>query len=820
MENLQLKQLELEKNDYNDSITKYKNNLAKFQSNGQFSDTKEMKTLQKLSIDDISKSIRLYITGHDKIKNSTQYRIILSEFLDKTDELALITIRTIINNIAKVGKIGESSLSNKIGREIYNYKNIIQLEKTEPKIVNFIKKEFRKKGQLYINQRLKGLTKIKGLDSNDVNNDIFKIGSILLYIVLNNSDLFTKLKETVKVGKKFKTSNIIKMSKEAYDITMSVMQDNILNFQQYRPLIIPPKEWNGINGTGGYYTPGINIPLLKRNKKVATYSEMIRYIDIINKIQKTKFTINNEILDIVNHIIKNNIKGSTNKKLMLGLPSMENIKYKELKDYGEIDKTTGKLIDTKNYKRYYREKEEINDENQSLIGKRISTMMTIDIAEKYKKYEDIYFTYQADSRGRIYPIQQILNPQSAEIGKSLLSFSNYKNISEEESKWLIINIANNFGNDKMLFDKRIEWFYKNYNLIKEEALNPLDNLKTINEADSPLLYLQSILDYFKNYEVNGISNCPIAIDATCSGIQIYSMLLKDYDGAKAVNVIYDGSYEDIYQEVADKVNNYLNNGDYNKNFEVNKSDGIKDIINVEELVESIKGKINRKLTKRNTMTIPYSVSRFGMRKQIEEVLIEIEDNNDKFWVGENWVFAKFLTELNYRAISEIVKGARDGQDFIINVTRECSILNKPLFYKTPILNFPVLQSEFNMKERRINTPSGKLSLLERTNVINGRSQGSAAAPNLIHSLDSTLMLLSVEKTDTLDFALVHDSFAVHACHIEELRENIKISMIEMFKDGNILEDWKNQVLPECDITVPMINNLDINDINDSVYYFN
>ena len=58
-------------------------------------------------------------------------------------------------------------------------------------------------------------------------------------------------------------------------------------------------------------------------------------------------------------------------------------------------------------------------------------------------------------------------------------------------------------------------------------------------------------------------------------------------------------------------------------------------------------------------------------------------------------------------------------------------------------------------------------------------------PNFIHSFDAVHMqkvILSLEKEGIKDFWAVHDSFGVHACHIDELRRIVKQTFVDLHKE--------------------------------------
>jgi DNA-directed RNA polymerase len=74
--------------------------------------------------------------------------------------------------------------------------------------------------------------------------------------------------------------------------------------------------------------------------------------------------------------------------------------------------------------------------------------------------------------------------------------------------------------------------------IRAIAINPLLNLSSWAQTDSPFEFLAFCFAY-SDYlnDNNALIHIPVALDAVCSGIQIYSGLLLDGVGAEAVNVI-------------------------------------------------------------------------------------------------------------------------------------------------------------------------------------------------------------------------------------------------------------------------------------------
>lgn len=109
-------------------------------------------------------------------------------------------------------------------------------------------------------------------------------------------------------------------------------------------------------------------------------------------------------------------------------------------------------------------------------------------------------------------------------------------------QYLKIDIANNYGLDKLKWDERIQWFDDN------EA--NLANL--IDTAKEPALFYAGIKAYY-----DALKGVPIgymiSLDATASGLQILAALTGDTSAASLCNVIDTGDREDAYTVVYEEM---------------------------------------------------------------------------------------------------------------------------------------------------------------------------------------------------------------------------------------------------------------------------
>jgi len=125
--------------------------------------------------------------------------------------------------------------------------------------------------------------------------------------------------------------------------------------------------------------------------------------------------------------------------------------------------------------------------------------------------------------------------------------------------------------------------------------------------------------------------------------------------------------------------------------------------------ESITGKINRSIVKRNVMTVPYSVSKRGMSDQLWDIIDDAKLAEKEWWHGDPWVVNKLLTDLNYEAIYDTIPGARMGQDYLVGLASLCNDKDG-MYYTTPIYDIPVVQKKHKLKLHTVRTVLGVLKL--------------------------------------------------------------------------------------------------------------
>lgn len=113
-------------------------------------------------------------------------------------------------------------------------------------------------------------------------------------------------------------------------------------------------------------------------------------------------------------------------------------------------------------------------------------------------------------------------------------------------QYLLIDAASHFGLDKLRFEERIQW-----------SLDHLHELESLAEqADSKPLYLKAVMAIRKAQK--GIpTGHPVGVDASCSGIQIMSVLTGCVSGARSTGLVDPDRRADAYSECTTIMNKLL-----------------------------------------------------------------------------------------------------------------------------------------------------------------------------------------------------------------------------------------------------------------------
>ena len=573
----------------------------------------------------------------------------------------------------------------------------------------------------------------------------------------------------------------------------------------YMPMVVDPLDWKNM-WQGGYLSDEVRRrPLIKTYDK--SYLEeldataMPEFYSAINSLQRTKWEINDDVLQCMLYCYENNSGvGNLPANCDRDIPDRPS-------DKDWLDETI-----QRQWRRAAKETHQLNQQDRS---KRLHLTKVLYLAQKFNS-QTITFPVQCDFRSRVYPIPSYLNPQGPDWSRSVLRFSEGDPIeNQNDANYLGVHLANCWGLDKKTIEERLEWVWSNEDLFKAIHQDPLGATSEWSKADEPWGFLAAAMDIGEFLQVGygHVSKIPVAQDASNQGHQIYAMLLRDPVGAKYTNVLPSDRPYDLYQQVADLVVEKLKVSDDPR------------------AATWLKFGIDRKTVKRQVMVAVYGGTQQSCKEYTAEWYFELVRDGKKPKVFEDHPFKAciFLSNLIYQSIGEAVQSAQAGMDWLRDVAGICmehdvipmwstptGYLVKQLYEKQASMEVKTSIGQ-KIRRHRLQFGKGELSPMRHKNAI---------CPNLVHSFDAALMMKTVNLAvlnDLRQFSMIHDSYATTAAKSGMLASCLRRATVDMFSE-DLMENFAQQIthLLPPGVTlppIPYVGGLDINAVLDSQYYF-
>ena len=726
----------------------------------------------------------------------------------KADAMAYITAKVCVTAAAQRSKLTRTAMrvANLI-EEDYRFE---ELEEAEPALANSMSKKAAKwstsGARRRIMRKAAQVAGVKGMGWTE--GEKLRLGTKLIEMFIE----VTGLAELTEERDGAKTNKMFILTPDAEER----LRDRHVALEAERPvnipMIHPPRDWT-TPVSGGYLTERMKMNLV-RSIGIETRDDLFSadfsgVYAAVNAIQATRWAINTSVLDV---LLEVQAEGTT----LGGLPEMDDLELPERPDSIDRslspDKMPEKMKAT--FTEWKQRARETYEYNAQLRSKRYALLTKLDIATDVRNEEVIYFPHSLDFRGRVYSMTAELSPQGDDVSKALIRFADGKALGENGAYWLCVHLANLFGVDKVSFDDRVEWVLDNHDKIMDSAASPLNGARFWTEADDPWCALAACFEYM-GWRIEGddyVSHLPIAMDGSCSGIQHFSAMLRDAEGGKAVNLTKTETPTDIYTEVLNEVKVLL-------------------AADPDPLAKVWMDKVDRKIVKRPCMTYAYSVTSIGIRDQIASEMRKACDG--QYLPGhENWQAAMALAPVVEQAIRNTVDRAAEAMDWLKGISKSYSTEKIPTSWVTP-LGFPVVQPYRRAKGKLFKVwfqgQRIRLTLRVESRDVDARKQASSVAPNYVHSMDAThLMMVANRLHDegiTDSYAMIHDSFGVHACDVDELHFAIRDEFIKLYNDDVLTEVYRQCLLalpgekwktvPE----VPEAGDLNLEEVRDADFFF-
>ena len=538
-----------------------------------------------------------------------------------------------------------------------------------------------------------------------------------------------------------------------------------------KPMLIPPRNWYALQDGGYYLNDLTRCHNLIRKTDDGLIQGEIPY-EFINKIQQVSYKLNPFIVEVAKELEDRGISvGKFRPVIQHDIPP---------KPPEEASKDV--------WKSWKKQATICRNLQAAEVRKSCRTRMTMEVVREFED-EVFYIPWSFDYRGRAYPIPSLLTPQDTDFGKSLILFNEGAKITAKGLDWIKFQLATTYGLDKATMEERLEWVSipANQDLVFRIVNNPITHIADWENADEPWLFLAAANEYVSLILGHtDVTHLPVAVDATCSGLQILAGLAKDESTARMVNVIGSEKPQDAYATIAAK--------------------------SMDAIPDRLKPHWDRKVTKRCVMTIPYNAKPFSNRSYIRDAFKEkgVDVTKEELTQCVSAVRA---------AMNVVVPGAMNVMKWIeTEISRAIKAGAGEIRWVTP--------SGFIVKQRLMKTAKSTIEsqLMGRVKIsISGAETGvdlkhhkNATAPNLIHSLDASLLHIAMIDVN-FPIALIHDSVLCRATDMCTLSTLVRKTYMSLFAEHEPLTDFALAIGAEE--LPPIIGDLKPEAVIDSQYFF-
>lgn len=429
------------------------------------------------------------------------------------------------------------------------------------------------------------------------------------------------------------------------------------------------------------------------------------------------------------------------------------------------------------------------------------------------KHESIYFPMFMDKRGRLY-YRGSPNPQGSDIAKSTLHFAKRKPLGKQGVYWLKVHIANCAGQDKAKFDDRARWTEQHWNDIKRALVDP-EHFPEVWGTDAPWCMYSAAYELYMAYESGDPeaweTGIIVHMDATCSGLQHFSAILRDPVGGSFVNLVADETAtqkQDIYARVALNAMRVIEQDTLDPDAE-----------KAAIALWWLRTGIPRGMAKKPVMTYVYGAT---LRGTIDFVEAYVRDEMGlAFPEGfRPYDVAAYAAKKLFQGIAATVPAAEAAMQWLRNVARQMP-RGQRMEWKSPT-GFKVQHDYMDYDEVRVRLRACGVEYVvvrEYNDDTKPLPMQNAIAPNFVHALDASHLVFTAldMKVLELHIAGIHDSFGTHACDVAAMHGAIRGSFVRLYQGRNVLSEflWEVNGVGE----VPMRGTLDLESVRESEFFF-
>jgi len=444
---------------------------------------------------------------------------------------------------------------------------------------------------------------------------------------------------------------------------------------------------------------------------------------------------------------------------------------------------------------------------RKFMSQMLALNAAVNEAQRYVEFDKVYLPTYADTRGRIY-YSSTLNPQGIDAIRALLELAEPVPLGPDGLYWLKVHIANSFGYDATDFDDRARWTEKTLPRLREACRIPEAYDSFWSEADSPITAWAASVELLRAIDSGNPSAymCRVVTqwDATCSGLQHLSAMLRDEVGGAAVNLLDSpGRKADIYLKVANAA-----------------LEGLRQSERVSPTALGawlLSVGVPRAWAKKPVMTYVYGATKHGM---IDYYCLMLRESRTPLPEGFKLMqCATFIANLMWDAIPKVVPAAAALMAWLQEIANTTGQEGEYVEFTAPS-GLRVPNQYMKYKEMRVGLNLmgvHRVQIQEPTDKPDPRKCAAAFAPNFVHAMDASHMMrvLWALWNEGIYMVSIHDSFGCAAAHAGRMHQVIREQFVKLYEDFNPIQALATAYNREA----PAMGNLDIRNVLKSSKFF-
>lgn len=606
------------------------------------------------------------------------------------------------------------------------------------------------------------------------------IGSLVLTCVLNVCNAYITLQNGSRNGKRSKEIVLTPEGKlrqqEMIDYASTYSHDLL-------PMLIEPVPVTNEN-LGGWLSDSLQENEYTHNGEIVLSD---KHLEFINRQSRQRFQINPFVQQLMEQLCECEMElGKFHFQRMEQPLSIANeLGYAHLEGE-EQDKAVRSDERTKGLRR---RNTAIYARNTKKVKDGLMAYSVQDRASKLLEDDAFYIPMKYCMRGRIYSRVPFISFQANECGRYLIRFAEHTPVDNRTEHWLKVGISNAGGNDKLCWDKRIQWFDKNLEeivnvgrMMDDGDFNRAYRFLTQDCIDEPFALASLANEYVKVFvdKIQDYTQVYVTVDASCSGTSIFNAWRQNIHGASMTNLVDTDSPADIYTEVWNEIKRTVPDGTFRPSH----------IKRLEKL------KLIRKMMKGAYVPAQYASPVGEQKRNLRTFNRKLEKNNLHFTdkemdvLTEYWVTA--LDEVS--SINTVVKWFKER-------TKEALENNDEIYFTTSngsrmTLKYPKTKLQrvqvfgYGSAEYKKDYQSTTVDEVDRRRMLNG------VTANITHATDAAALCEALWNWEPTPFVAIHDAIGIPpSAHLDDAVTRLKDGLItatqysvwDAFRDGNGLD---------------------------------